>query len=148
RTLAAMGLVVLRTPIRAPQANAFCERVIGTVRRECLDFVIPMNERHLRAVLRDWCSHYNRGRPHASLGPGIAERPVEDRITQSTGHRLPDGYRVAACITNTVSSSRQPEIYVSMILRITADGAILAHSGSGLISSARINSTSALQAAQ
>jgi transposase InsO family protein len=96
RTLEAMGLVVLRTPVRAPQANAFCERVIGTIRRECLDFVIAINERHLRTVLRDWCSHYNRGRPHASLGPGIPERPVEDRISQSTGHRLPEGYRVAA----------------------------------------------------
>src|SRR5262245_44687846 len=91
-----MGLVVIITPFRATQANAFCERVIGTVRRECLDFVIPMNERHLRAVLRDWCSHYNRGRPHASLGPGIPEGPDEDRISQSTGHQLPDGYRVAA----------------------------------------------------
>lgn len=96
RTLEAMGLVVLRTPVRAPQANAFCQRVIGTIRRECLDFVIPLNERHVRAVLRNWCSHYNRGRPHASLGPGIPERPVEHRISQSTGHRLPNGYRVAA----------------------------------------------------
>jgi putative transposase len=96
RTLETMGLVVLRTPVRAPQANAFCERVIGTIRRECLDFVIPMNERHLRAVLRGWCSHYNRGRPHASLGPGIPERPDEDRISQSTGHQLPGGSRVAA----------------------------------------------------
>jgi putative transposase len=96
RTLEAMGLVVLRTPVRAPQANAFCERLIGTIRRECLDFVIPLNERHLRAVLRDWCSHYNRGRPHASLGPGIPERPLADGISKSSGHRLPDGYRVAA----------------------------------------------------
>lgn len=44
RTLAAMGLTVLKTPVRAPQANAFCERLIGTIRRECLDFVIPLNE--------------------------------------------------------------------------------------------------------
>jgi putative transposase len=96
RTLEAMGLVVLRTPVRAPQANACCERLIGTIRRECVDFVIPMNERHLRAVLRDWCSHYNRGRPHASLGPGIPERPLGDWTGKSTRHRLPDGYRVAA----------------------------------------------------
>src|SRR5207248_2296113 len=44
RTLEAMGLTVLKTPVRAPQANAFCERVIGTIRRECLDFVIAINE--------------------------------------------------------------------------------------------------------
>jgi transposase InsO family protein len=96
RTLEAMGLAVLRTPVRAPQANAFCERLIGTIRRECLDFVVPMNDRHLRAVLRAWCSHYNRGRPHASLGPGIPERSLDDWTGKSTGHRLPDGYRVAA----------------------------------------------------
>jgi putative transposase len=44
RTLAAMGLTVLRTPVQAPQANAFCERLVGTIRRECLDFLIPLTE--------------------------------------------------------------------------------------------------------
>ena len=52
RTIAAMGLTVLRTPVRAPQANAFCERLIGTIRRECLDFVVPLNERHVGVSLR------------------------------------------------------------------------------------------------
>jgi len=51
RTIAAMGLTVLKTPVRAPQANAFCERVIGAIRRECLDFVIPLNERHVRRLV-------------------------------------------------------------------------------------------------
>ena len=46
-----MGVRVLRTPVRAPKANAFCERLIGTVRRECLDFVIPLGERHLKKIL-------------------------------------------------------------------------------------------------
>ena len=46
-----------------PQANAFCERVIGTVRRECLDHLIPLNERHLRQILSAWVPHYNHGRP-------------------------------------------------------------------------------------
>jgi transposase InsO family protein len=54
RTIAAMGLTVLKTPVRAPQANAFCERLIGTIRRECLDFVIPLSERHVRRVLEEW----------------------------------------------------------------------------------------------
>ena len=52
RTLAAMGLEVLKTPVRAPQANAYCERLIGTIRRECLDWVIPLGERHLRRILK------------------------------------------------------------------------------------------------
>jgi hypothetical protein len=42
------GMWVLKTPVRAPKANASCERLIGTIRRECLDFLIPINERHLR----------------------------------------------------------------------------------------------------
>jgi transposase InsO family protein len=95
-TLEAMGLEVLKTPARVPQANTFCERVIGTIRRECLDFMIPLTERHLRAILREWVIHYNRGRPHASLGPGTPERPFEDRTGGSNGHWLPAGYRVAA----------------------------------------------------
>jgi len=94
RTLAAMGLTVLKTPVRAPTANAFCERLVGTMRRECLDFVIPLNERQLRSVLREWVSHYNRGRPHASLGPGIPDRPSEQASEQTDGHRLPVDHRV------------------------------------------------------
>ena len=94
RTLAAMGLTVLKTPVRAPTANAFCERLVGTMRRECLDFMIPLNERQLRRVLREWVAHYNRGRPHASLGPGIPDRPSEQPPEQTDRHRLPVGHRV------------------------------------------------------
>ena len=67
---------VLRTPPQSPKANAFCERLVGTIRRECLDFMIPLNERHLRRLLSEWVRHYNSGRPHSSLGPGI---PAEGR---------------------------------------------------------------------
>src|SRR4051812_14428794 len=97
RTLEAMGLTVLRTPARAPQANAFCERVIGTIRRECLDFMIPMSERHVRAILREWVGHYNRGRLHASLGPGIPEASVvTTAVRESDGRSVPTRCRVAA----------------------------------------------------
>jgi putative transposase len=97
RTLEAMGLTVLKTPVRAPQANAFCERVIGTVRRECLDFMIPLSERHVRAMLREWIRHYNRGRPHASLGPGIPEGSiVAPGVGAADGRSVPAGCRVAA----------------------------------------------------
>jgi len=53
---------VLKTPVRAPQANAYCERFSGTARRECLDWIIPLNERHLPSVLAEWMSHYNSER--------------------------------------------------------------------------------------
>jgi putative transposase len=68
------GLKVLRTPPQSPRTNVFCERLVGTVRRECLDFLIPVNERHLRRLLREWVGHYNGGRPHSSLGPGVPDR--------------------------------------------------------------------------
>jgi putative transposase len=95
RALKSMHLRVLTTPVRAPQANAYCERLIGTIRRECVDFMIPLNEHHLRRALAEWMPHYNGGRPHASLGPGIPDRP-SSVTPPSTAHRLPHGHRVAA----------------------------------------------------
>ena len=71
KAVAAMGVRVLRTPPRAPQANAVCERLVGTIRRECLDFFIPLGQRHLKNILNRWVLHYNHGRVHMSLGPGI-----------------------------------------------------------------------------
>jgi putative transposase len=67
------GIHVLRSPVRMPTTNAHCERLIGTLRRECLDYVIPLNAYHLRRFLREWVRHYNTGRPHRSLGPGIPD---------------------------------------------------------------------------
>src|SRR5687767_96165 len=64
--LGSMSLQVRRTPPRAPQANAYCERFIGTARRECLDWMIPLNERHLRHVMAEWIPHYNGERPHSA----------------------------------------------------------------------------------
>ncbi len=95
-TVAAMGLTILKTPVRAPQANAHCERVIGTIRRECLDWMIPSSERHLRRVLQEWVAHYNRGRPHANLGPGIPDPPSVRITEQPHRHRLPIGHQVSS----------------------------------------------------
>jgi putative transposase len=85
-----LGLRVLKTPVRSPQANAFCERLLGTLRRECLDFVIPLTEHHLRHLLHEWATHYNTGRPHLSLGPGIPQPPASlPAPRQAHRHRLP-----------------------------------------------------------
>lgn len=89
-----MGLTVFKTPVGAPQANAFCERLIGTIRRECLDFAIPLNERRVRSLLRESIAHYNRGRPHSSLGPGIPDPPLDGPASISTGHQIREGYGV------------------------------------------------------
>ena len=94
--LQSVGMKVLRTPYRAPQANAFCERLIGTMRRECLDFVIPWNERHVRRLLKEWVGHYNQGRPHSSLGPGIPEPASCSQRPKPCGHHIPRGHRVVA----------------------------------------------------
>ena len=81
------------------QANTFCERVIGTIRRECLDFLIPLNERHLRGLLKEWVAHYNRGRPHASLGPGIPDPEPCYEQGKPCGHEIPiDHYVVSKAI--------------------------------------------------
>ena len=94
-TLGSMHLQVLKTPVRSPHANAFCERLIGTVRRECLDWVIPLNERHLRRILAEWVAHYNNERPHAALGPGLPAKPWTSRVAVPS-HRVARGHRVAA----------------------------------------------------
>jgi putative transposase len=92
--LKGFGVRVLKTPVRTPQANAFCERLIGTIRRECLDFLIPFGEGHLKRILREWVSHYNRGRPHSSLGPGIPE-PAQAKLPDNVDrHKLPADCRV------------------------------------------------------
>ncbi len=77
RSVRGMGVRPLRTPRRAPQANAYCERLIGTTRRECLDFLIPLSEEHLRRLLTKWREYYNRARPHSSLGPCLPTPCVE-----------------------------------------------------------------------
>ena len=68
------GMRVIRTPIQAPNANAYAERVIETIRAECLDWTLIQGRRHLDRTLRIYAEHYNRGRPHRALAlaPPIA----------------------------------------------------------------------------
>ncbi|MDA8358271.1 MAG: integrase core domain-containing protein [Actinomycetota bacterium] len=72
---AAEGVMVIRTPVQAPRANAICERVIGTIRRECLDRMLILGGRHLEAVLAEYVEHYNSHRPHRSLDQGAPSAP-------------------------------------------------------------------------
>ncbi len=70
----ATGARILRTAVQAPRMNATCERIVGTLRRELLDRVLILGERHLRAVLAEYQVHYNTARPHQ----GIAQRVPDD----------------------------------------------------------------------
>jgi putative transposase len=70
---------VIRTPVRAPNANAYAERWVRTVRADCLDHLLIVGRRHLERVLRVYVRHYNAYRPHRALGLAPPDRstPVE-----------------------------------------------------------------------
>jgi len=81
-----LGVETVLTPVRAPRANAVAERLVRTLRNECLDRVIVLNEAHLRAVLTEFGRYYNRERPHRTLAletPAPALRPTAGPIRSS-----------------------------------------------------------------
>ncbi|MER6581786.1 integrase core domain-containing protein [Nonomuraea sp. NPDC001023] len=88
----AEGIHIIKTPPRAPRANAFAERWIGGLRREVLDRILIVNARHLRRVLAIYEAHFNEHRPHRSLGHAAPLRdlpdPVEDDIKVIRRDRL------------------------------------------------------------
>ena len=92
-----LGLTVLKTPPHSPRANALCERLLGTLRRECVDFLIPLTAQHLQGILHEWVVHYNAGRPHMSLGPGIPQPPAHLPVAlHAHRHQLPPRLQVVA----------------------------------------------------
>jgi hypothetical protein len=110
-TIRSFGIDPVRTPIRAPRANAYCERLIGTLRRECLDWIIPLTEGQLRAVVREW--------PDTTIAPGRTWRSTSQcrsptRSIQRHSTKGVIGYRrapassalqfSAVCITSTASN--------------------------------------------
>jgi putative transposase len=92
--MSSFGVEVLRSPARSPKANAFCERLIGTLRRECLDWIIPLGESHLRSIVREWAAHYNRGRAHSALHNVPEPNGQLPVPLHPTRHDLPTGSKV------------------------------------------------------
>jgi putative transposase len=94
RAFAADGIRILTSPPGAPRANAICERMIGTLRRELLDRILIVNERHLRRILAVYLHHFNTARPHrtlAQLAPVQAETQSQPVINLADHqvHRRP-----------------------------------------------------------
>jgi putative transposase len=98
------GIRIVKTPVRAPRANAIAERFVRTVRAECLDWLLILNCRHLERVLRVYVDHYNRERPHRSLElrppepDAQRERAPKDNIRRRDrlGGLIHEYYRAAA----------------------------------------------------
>jgi putative transposase len=76
RVAATSGIKILKTPYHAPRANAICERFLGSVRRECLDHVLILHERHLHRVLRAYVAYFNRARPHQGIQQQVPDGEV------------------------------------------------------------------------
>ncbi len=82
-TFEADGVRVVKTPVRAPRANAYAERWVRSVRTECLDWILIWNRRHLERVLAAYVDHYNRARPHRGIDLEIPAAP--DKVPPRTG---------------------------------------------------------------
>jgi putative transposase len=66
---------ILKTPVEAPRANAFCERFLGSLRRECLDYMLILSERHLRHIVSEYVTYFNQARPHQGINQRIPCAP-------------------------------------------------------------------------
>jgi putative transposase len=77
----AIDVRIIRTPVRAPRANAIAERFIGSIRRELLDRTLIINQRHAASMLREFARHYNDHRPHRFLAQAAPLRPLPHRTT-------------------------------------------------------------------
>jgi hypothetical protein len=94
------GIEIVKTPVRAPKANAFAERFVRTARAECLDWLLIVNRRHLERVLRVFIDHYNTLRPHRALNL----MPHQHRPQRTcTGYRHPQ--RASSVATASADSS-------------------------------------------
>jgi transposase InsO family protein len=85
------GVKVVKLPPHSPNLNAFAERFVGSIRRECLDHIIPLGEQHLRLVVREFVAHYNRERHHQGLGNALIDpalRPENDNRSIQCRQRL------------------------------------------------------------
>jgi putative transposase len=79
RVAAGSNIEILKTPYRAPKANAICERFLGSVRRECLDHMLLLGKSHLYRVIKEYVEYFNQARPHQGLEQKIPEGSLSVR---------------------------------------------------------------------
>ncbi len=83
RVASTSSIKVLMTPFHAPRANAYCERFLGSVRRECLDHLLILHEQQLFRVLQAYGAYFNRARPHQGLHQQVPDQPASSRPAEA-----------------------------------------------------------------
>jgi Integrase core domain len=106
RRVHAEGIRILASPPRAPRANAICEGIIGTLRRELLDRVLIINEHHLRRALAEYLRHYNAARPHRYPASSPRLRLTPGRLNRSTSPS--SGSAGSRCSADSPTSTTSP----------------------------------------
>src|ERR1019366_8695346 len=113
-----MGIKEVVTAPRSPWQNAYVERIIGSIRRECLDHIIIFNERHLRDVLSSYCKYHHKSRTHLSLGQDCPQpRPIQSPLQAP----LSPSHKWAVCTIATNDAPRDPFWRPNMPARFGAD---------------------------
>jgi putative transposase len=88
RVATTSGIKLLKTPVHAPRANAICERFLRSVRQECLDHLLILQEKQLQRVLNGYVAYFNRARPHQGIGQQIPEPSRSALSSHHTGERV------------------------------------------------------------
>ena len=82
------GIKLLKTPVHAPRANAICERFLRSVRQECLDHLLILQERQLQRVLNEYVTYFNQARPHQGIGQQIPEPSRSALSSHQAGEKV------------------------------------------------------------
>jgi len=116
RVAKASSIEVLKTPYRAPKANAICERFLGSLRRECLDHLLVVGDRQLHRVIKEYVEYFNRARPHQGIGQRIPGGTLPQPAWPRRG-RLIARFPSSMDCTTTTGVLRE-----SAAVRTTSDG--------------------------
>jgi transposase InsO family protein len=115
RVAKASSIEVLKTPYRAPKANAICERFLGSLRRECLHHLLVVGDRQLHRVIKEYVECFNRARPHQGIGQRIPGGPYPSQ--PGRGEVGSSRFRSSMDCTTTTGALRE-----SAAVRTTSDG--------------------------